>query len=359
MAKRLSEAEWAKVRHDREKKHLSFGELSEKYGVGKTTIHRKAQADGWKDIDSSVPPEPVKKTPKPKPVGKIKPDCLQDEPVQPKAKKDKVIKPVDPEPVEQVDEDEEENTLSREERWQQIRDKRNEEKKSGTTNGTDDNQNSFNIQGYIDGLKSSFDPSRARDRKYMSFQLEQIGTHLTDLSSVYEAENLGKYRPQFCRIAHQIALLGGTPSILAETLAVSEQTIHNWLKTYPEFQIAWIGGKDFADAQVTQALFKRAVGFSQVVEDFKTERGELVPIEKTIVFPPDIQAAQYWLNNRRPQDWKANVEFKEPIPAAIIDQAAADEMYENIVGKAHDLKMQFQGRAERMGLTLDGECEEI
>lgn len=358
MAKRLSEAEWAKVRYDRENKHLSFGELAEKYGLSKSSIHSKAQKDGWKDIDSSTPPTPVKKT-KPKPVGKIKPDCLQDEPVQPKAKKEKTVKPVDPEPVEQIDEDEEHNTLSRSERWDQIRQKRTEEKENRTDNRTDDKENSFNYQGYIDGLKSSFDPTRARDRAFVSFQLEQISTHLTDLSSVYESENKGKYRPQFCRIAHQIALLGGTPSILADTLSVSEQTVRNWLDTYPEFKIAWVGGKEFADAQVTQALFKRAVGFTQVVEDFKTERGELVPIEKTIVFAPDVQAAQYWLNNRRPQDWKANVEYKEPIPAALVDHAAADAMYEKIMDNALVLKEQFYGRAERMGLTLDGECEEI
>lgn len=371
MAHKLSEVEWAKVRHDRIVKKLSFGELAEKYGIGKATIHRKAKADGWENIETAVSPKTSRSSSK-KPIGNIKPNCLQDEPVKPKSKvkvkpepkyketpRDKPSEePLDDEVLADGD-DTDEISETRSERWDRIRSERIIEKQSGTTNGTEEQNNFFQNQIHVGGLKNSFDPSRARDQRFISFQLEQINEHLGDLSQVYESAGLGKYRIEFCRVAHSIALLGGTPETLAKSLGVSEQTVRNWLDTYPEFNIAWVGGKDFADAKVAEALFKRAVGFKEVVEDFKTEKGELVPIEKTIVFAPDVQAQQFWLKNRQPHNWKDKVEVQEEISIALPDLKAADAFYANVLKEAAGLKAQFMGRKERMNLVMDGEFQEI
>lgn len=376
MGKRLSEAEWAKVRRDREEKHFSFGELAEKYGIGKATIHRKAKQDNWKDTDTPNPISPkTPNSPKPnetvkrKTVGNIKPNCLQDEPKPktPKTKNKPEPKPQESEQPDDIDPDDIDDDLSgddedietRDERWERKRKERQDKKQNGTTNGTNEKENSFNIQEYIDGIKNSFDPSRARDQRFISFQLEQIGEHLGDLSKAFDSTGQGKYRPEFCRIAYSIALLGGTPERLAEALGVTKQTVLNWLSTYPEFNIAWIGGRDFADAEVAKSLYKRAVGFKEVVEDFRTERGELVPIEKTMIFPGDVNAQVFWLKNRQPNQWKDKVEVQEEIVVAVTDKAEADARYKQILDRAQGLKDSFHGRAERMGLIMDGEFEEI
>lgn len=329
MAKKLSEAEWAKVRHDREEKGLSFHDLADKYNVSSATVYRKSKTDHWKvpqlneDQVNETDNETVNETPKPVKGKGIKPDCFsENETKQPK---------------------------------------RNETKRNETENETAKKPESFDISSYVDRLKHNFDPTRARDREFMSFQLSEIDKHLGDLSSVFDGCGFnGKYRPEFARIAYNIALLGGTPESLAETLNVSEQTIYNWLKTYPEFHIAWVGGKDFADANVVKSLYKRAVGYSEEVEESRTDKdGNVLTAEKTVIFAPDVQAQMFWLKNRQPLNWKDNVEVQEEIPAAVIDKAAAEERYTRVINKAADLKAKFTGRGARLGLTLDGEAEEI
>lgn len=58
---------------------------------------------------------------------------------------------------------------------------KNGTEQNGTLNGTPENSKSFDVKGYVDSLKSNFDPSRARDRDYMAFQLSQIDEHLGGL----------------------------------------------------------------------------------------------------------------------------------------------------------------------------------
>ena len=94
MAKKLSEAEWAKVRYDRENKGLSFHDLADKYNVSSATVYRKSKADHWKvpvlDIDqvnetNETKNETESETVKPVKGKGIKPDCLsENETVKPK-----------------------------------------------------------------------------------------------------------------------------------------------------------------------------------------------------------------------------------------------------------------------------------
>lgn len=62
--------------------------------------------------------------------------------------------------------------------------KRNGKKWNETQNETVRNPKPFDIQGYVDSLKSNFDPSRARGCEFISYQLEQIDHHLGGLVDV-------------------------------------------------------------------------------------------------------------------------------------------------------------------------------
>ena len=62
--------------------------------------------------------------------------------------------------------------------------KRNGKKWNETANETDKNSKDFDVKGYVDSLKSNFDPSRARDREFIGYQLEQIDEHLGGLVDV-------------------------------------------------------------------------------------------------------------------------------------------------------------------------------
>lgn len=59
--------------------------------------------------------------------------------------------------------------------------KRNGKKWNETANETDKNSKDFDVKGYLDGLKNTFDPTRPRDNKNLAFQLSQIDEHLGGL----------------------------------------------------------------------------------------------------------------------------------------------------------------------------------
>lgn len=331
MAKRLSEAEWAKVRHDREVKGLSFHELADKYDVSSATVYRRSKTDGWK-------------------VPELKEDQVNETENETVNETDK---PDTPEGI-AID-------LPSENETKRTKTKRNE-----TANETGQNPKHFDAQDYVDRLKSNFDPSRARDREYVGYQLEQIDEHLGGLVDVIGVDggaiggNASKYNPAFARVAYNIALLGGTPKSLADILNVSEQTVYNWLKTHNDFHIAWYGGKDFADANVVKSLYKRAVGYDREVTESREDKdGNVMESTKVLVFAPDVNAQVFWLKNRQPHLWKENVEVQEEVKAAVIDHAEAEQRYTRLLNKANDLKQTLQGRGQRLGLTLDGEAEEI
>ncbi|MBK5645889.1 MAG: hypothetical protein I4N51_01300, partial [Acinetobacter sp.] len=176
--------------------------LAEKYKVSSATVYRKSKADHWKVPDNpelgsetnETRNETGNETGKPVDSKKIEPSCFSD---------NETDKP-----------------------------KRNKPKRNETANETTKDPKDFDIKSYVSTLTQNFDPSRARDKKYLDYQLSQIDEHLGDLSSVFDGCGFsGKYRPEFARIAYNIALLGGTPESLGKTLNVSEQTIYNWLNT--------------------------------------------------------------------------------------------------------------------------------
>lgn len=105
--------------------------------------------------------------------------------------------------------------------------------------------------------------------------------------------------------------LGCTDGELAEFLEVNEDTIHEWKKCHPQFSESIKKGKDYADANVADRLYQRAMGFEHASEELKVvttagkhagSKVERVKIQK--IYPPDTTAAIFWLKNRRPKEWR-------------------------------------------------------
>ena len=69
-------------------------------------------------------------------------------------------------------------------------------------------------------------------------------------------------------------------------------------------------GSDVADADVAQALLQKAKGFTHEDVKFLQLGGEVKPVEYNRYFPPDSQAAMYWLRNRRQQQWRERIELE-------------------------------------------------
>lgn len=111
---------------------------------------------------------------------------------------------------------------------------------------------------------------------------------------------------------------GATDEILAKKMKVARSTLSEWKKKYAPITESMEKTKEIVDVEVENGLLKRATGYryqeemafklkkeywDQFGRKCSEEKVETVFVEKEM--PPDPKAAQYWLNNRRPDAWKA------------------------------------------------------
>lgn len=142
-----------------------------------------------------------------------------------------------------------------------------------------------------------------------------------------------KYDESMVKQVQKLAKLGLTDDEMADVLDVHRDTFYTWKKEHPDFSDALKMGKAFADANVAQRLYERAMGFEHDSEEIKvlpafgsarqnpdddsedadvsTATGDhprivRVPIRK--IFPPDTTACIFWLKNRQPKIWRDKVE---------------------------------------------------
>lgn len=122
------------------------------------------------------------------------------------------------------------------------------------------------------------------------------------------------YREEYNDQARKLGLLGATDKDLASFFEVDEATINRWKIAYPEFCVSIKEGKEFADSNVAERLYQRAMGFEHDSEEIKVVSDgqgagssiERVPIRK--IYPPDTAAAIFWLKNRQRDKWRDKVE---------------------------------------------------
>lgn len=133
------------------------------------------------------------------------------------------------------------------------------------------------------------------------------------------------YRKEYAEQARKLCLLGYIDKQLADFFNVSEQTINTWKNKHPEFLESIKRGKDIADAEVVDSLFKRAKGYTYRKVEIKVSGGKTT---KTIVEeerPPDPTSIIFLLKNRQPKYWRdkqtIEQEQQEPTPVTIVVNA--------------------------------------
>lgn len=98
---------------------------------------------------------------------------------------------------------------------------------------------------------------------------------------------------------------------IAGNMGISCATLHEWKNRFPEFSEALKKGKEVADLEVENALFRRACGYKTIevkhAPRLNKETGEtalevISETEKEI--PPDVTACIFWLKNRKPEQWR-------------------------------------------------------
>ncbi|MEQ5326900.1 helix-turn-helix domain-containing protein [Proteus sp. fly-1008] len=112
------------------------------------------------------------------------------------------------------------------------------------------------------------------------------------------------YRPEYAEQARKLCLLGATDKELADFFEVAESTVNNWKKEQIEFLESIKKGKQLADADVAERLFKRACGYVAPDVDIKVIDSQIVKTEIEKHYPPDTTAAIFWLKNRQRDKWR-------------------------------------------------------
>ena len=98
---------------------------------------------------------------------------------------------------------------------------------------------------------------------------------------------------------------------IAKKLGVAYSTFREYVKQHPALAAALKKGKEVADVEVENALFKRAIGYTydEVTQEAATDPDtgdQVLTVTKVVTkeVQPDVTAQIFWLKNRRPDKWR-------------------------------------------------------
>ncbi len=111
------------------------------------------------------------------------------------------------------------------------------------------------------------------------------------------------YKPEFAAQAAKLCRLGAIDRELADFFNVAQSTLYKWKRAIPEFAQALKEGKQHADAQVAEALYRRATGYAHPDVHVSSYQGTITVTDVVTHYPPDVMACKFWLKNRRPDLW--------------------------------------------------------
>lgn len=118
-----------------------------------------------------------------------------------------------------------------------------------------------------------------------------------------EDKGIVKWNDDRPRQVYKLALLGATDKQIADILGVNSSTFEGWKRDRPDFLEALNAGKMEADAEVAEALFKRATGFTRKEKLAFLYKGEIIEHEIEKYYHPDSWAAARWLALRQRANW--------------------------------------------------------
>ena len=117
--------------------------------------------------------------------------------------------------------------------------------------------------------------------------------------------------PENLELVASWARNGLTDKQIAHNMGCSYSTFRVWRDKFPALSAVLKKNKEVADAEVENALFKRAIGYQyeETVEELrfnkKTGKSELAVTKRTTrSMPPNVTAQIFWLKHRQPETWQ-------------------------------------------------------
>lgn len=127
---------------------------------------------------------------------------------------------------------------------------------------------------------------------------------------------LSAFAPDCIDQVYLIAAAGMSDSEMCRVFGVSMGKLRQWRLMYKDFDEAISRGRLLVDAKVTEALYRNAVGHSEVnrvVTKRYDEDGVLVGEdvrEEVVNVPGQLAAQKFWLTNRNREAWQERKEVQ-------------------------------------------------
>lgn len=164
------------------------------------------------------------------------------------------------------------------------------------------------------------------------FLFVEMSTQYYILSKKYHMGRKSAYKEEYNQLAENYALLGATDKEMADLFSVTERTLNQWKKDYPEFLQSLKKGKNIADANVASRLYNRAIGYNCKATKFATSEGKITDSKEYIEhYPPDTTAAIFWLKNRQPEKWRDKKEVDANVNLGDELEGLSDEQLQAII----------------------------
>jgi hypothetical protein len=114
------------------------------------------------------------------------------------------------------------------------------------------------------------------------------------------------YKPEFVPNVERLGRLGATLEQMADFFGVTRAAIQKWMRRYPDFAAALNQGRLWADTQVTESLYRRAMGYDYEAERVVVPVNGAAPVHTKfkVHVPAHPTACIFWLRNRRPDLWR-------------------------------------------------------
>lgn len=117
------------------------------------------------------------------------------------------------------------------------------------------------------------------------------------------------YNPEYSDQVVKLCRLGATDVEIRSFFRITIEEFNSWVEKNQEFRESLLAGREIADAEVANKFYQRACGYSHDDVHISAFQGEIIitPIVKH--YPPDVNAGEFWLKNRRPDLWRDRVEL--------------------------------------------------
>lgn len=146
-----------------------------------------------------------------------------------------------------------------------------------------------------------------------TIKLQEAEGLLNDFKTKKVNSKIGRptnYKVEYNEQVYKLCLLGSTDKDIADFFNVDERTINRWKDDYKEFCQSIKKGKEYADANVANKLYNRALGYEHEEDKIFNDQGVPLIVPTIKHYPPDTTAAIFWLKNRQPAKWRDKQEVE-------------------------------------------------